>query len=84
MLQGGRPRTVVPVHERLGRHHDAPNTLNARRHARGDVREGASDGYHPYHGGRYDSSEDRSLSLDLLGPQAFGRHILNVILPPWY
>ena len=50
----------------------------------GDAREGASHGYHPRRGGCYDSGEDRSLSPNLLGPQAFGRHILNVVFPPQY
>ena len=70
-------RTAAPVHEHLGRNRDARDTLNARRCAHGDPREGASRGYHPRRGGRYDSSEDRSPSPSLPGPQAFGRHILN-------
>jgi len=82
--QGGRPRATAPVHERLGLHHDARDTLDARRHLRGNENEEASRGYHPRHGGHYDSCKDRSPSPDLLGPQAFGRHILNVVLPPWY
>ena len=72
------------MHERLGRHRDARNTLNARRRAHGDTREGASRGYHPHHGRHYDNGEDRSLSPDLPGPQAFGRHILNAAFPPRY
>ena len=56
--QGGRPRAVVPVHERLGLHRDARDTLDARRRTRGDAREEASRGYHPRRGGRYDSGED--------------------------
>ena len=79
--QGGRPRTAVPVHEHLGRHRDVRDTLDAHRRAHGDTREGASHGYHPRRGERYDSSEDQSLSPDLLGPQAFGRHILNAAFP---
>ena len=63
---------MVPVHERLGLHRDARNTLDARRHVHGDEREEASHGYHPHHGGCYDNSEDQSPSLDLTGPQAFG------------
>ena len=82
--QGSRPRAATPVHERLGLHHDTCDTLDARRHAHGDEREEASHGYHPRHGGRYDSSEDQSLSPDLPGPQAFCRHILNATFPPWY
>ena len=60
------------------------DTLDSRRHAHGDVREGASHGYHPHRGGRYDSGEDRSPSPSLPGPQAFGRHILNAAFPPRY
>ena len=75
---------MAPVHERLGLHHDVRNTLDARRRARSDEREEASCGYHPRRGGCYDSGEDRSLSLDLPGPQAFGRHILNTVFPSWY
>ena len=75
---------MVLVHERLGRHRDARDTLDARRRAHSDERVGASRGYHPHRGRRYDSSEDRSLSPDLPGPQAFGRHILNAFFPPQY
>ena len=72
------------MHELLGRNHDAHDTLDAHMRTRGNAGEGASCGYHPCRGERYDSGEDRSLSPDLLGPQAFGRHILNTIFPPWY
>ena len=66
--QGGRPHVVASVHERLGLHRDARNTLDARRHAHSDEREDASRGYHPRRGGRYDSGEDQSPSPSLLGP----------------
>ena len=72
------------MHEHLSRHHDSRDTLDARRHARGDVREGASHGYHPHRGGCYDSGEDQSPSPGLLRSLAFGRHILNTIFLPWY
>ena len=72
---------MAPVHEHLGLHHDVRKTLYARRHAHGDEREEASHGYHPRHGGRYDSNEDCSPCLDLLELQAFGQHILNVVFP---
>ena len=75
---------MVSVHERLGLHHDARDTLDARRRTCSDAREGASHGYHPHRGGHYDSGEDRSPSPNLLGPQAFGRHILNAVFPPQY
>ena len=84
MPQGSKPRTAVLVHERLSHNRDARDTLDARRCAHGDAGEGASRGYHPRHGGRYDSGEDQSPSLGLLGPQAFGRHILNATFPPRY
>ena len=60
------------------------DTLDARRCTYGDAREGDDYGYHPHHGGHYDSGVDRCLSPDLLGPQAFGQHILNATFPPWY
>ena len=49
---------MIPVHERLGLHRDAPDTLDTRRHTRGDAREEASRGYHPRLGGHDDSGED--------------------------
>lgn len=75
---------MASVHEHLGLHRDVRNTLDARRRACGNEREEASHGYHPRRGGRYDTGEDRSLSPNLPGPQAFGRHILNTIFPPRY
>jgi hypothetical protein len=66
------------MHERLDLRRDARDILDARRHAHGDVREGASRGYHPCHGECYDSGKDQSPSLDLLGFQAFGRRILKL------
>ena len=82
--QGGRQRAAIPIHQRLGYNRDAHNTINAHRHAYSDLREGAHRGYHPRCGGRYDSGEDRSPSPGLPGPQAFGRHILNVAFPQRY
>ena len=75
---------MVLVHERLGCNRDARDTLDARGRTRGDAGEGASRGYHPHRGGCYNSSEDRSLSPSVLGPQAFGQRILNAAFPPWY
>ena len=66
--QSGGQRAVVPVHQCLSHNHDAHNTLNARRRTHNDSGEGASCGYHPRHGGSYDSGEDRSLSPSLPGP----------------
>jgi len=75
---------VVPVHQRLDRNRDTHNTLDARRCTHDDPREGASRGYHPRRGGRYDSDENRSPSPGLPRPQAFGRHILKATFPPRY
>ena len=74
--------TVVLVHERLGHNHDMRDTLDTCRRSHGDPREGASCGYHPCCGRRYDRGEDQSPSPVLLGPQVFGRHILNAAFPP--
>ena len=63
--RGNRPRAAALVHESLGLHRDARNTLDARRRAHGDEREEASRGYHPRRGGRYDSGEDQSPSPNL-------------------
>ena len=60
------------------------DTLDTHRRTHSDVGEGFSHGYHPHRGRRHDSGEDRSLSPGLLGPQAFGRHILNAAFPPRY
>ena len=60
------------------------STIDARRRTHDDEREGAHRGYHPRRGGRYDISEDQSPSPGLLGPQAFGRHILNAAFPLRY
>ena len=75
---------MVLVHQRLGRNHDACDTLDAHRCTHDDLREGTSHGYHPRRGGCYDSGEDWSPSPSLPGPQAFGRRILNAAFPPRY
>ena len=82
--QGGRPHIVVSVHECLGLHCNARDTIDAHRCTCGVAWEGASHGYHPCHGRRYNSGEDRRPSPNLLGPQAFGRHILNAAFLPRY
>jgi hypothetical protein len=79
----GRHATV-PIHERVSPIRDACNSLNAHRRGREDEREEVACGYHPHCVGRYDSTEDRSPSPVLLGPQVFGRHILNAPFPSWY
>ena len=72
------------MHQRLSHNRDARDTLDARRRTHDDPREGASRGYHPRRGGRYDSGEDQSPSPSLPGPQAFSRHILNAAFSPRY
>ena len=75
---------MVPVHQRLGRNRDARSNLDACRCTYSDPREGACRGCHPCHSGCYNSGEDWCPSLGLLGPQAFGRHILNAAFLPRY
>ena len=70
--RGGGVHAAAPMHEHLGLHRDARNTLDARRRGRSDEREEAGYGYHPRHDRRYDNSEDQSLSPNLPGPPAFG------------
>ena len=72
------------MHEHLGDHRDARDTLDDHRRTRGDAREEASRGYHPHRGGCYDSGEDQSPSPDLPRPQAFVQYILNAAFPPRY
>jgi hypothetical protein len=75
---------MVPIHERLGPNHDARNTPDAHRRGQGDKGEEAGYGIHPCRGGRYDNSEDLSLSPDPSRPWAFSRHILNMAFLPRY
>jgi hypothetical protein len=61
----GRTRDVTPAAPgRLGNEHH-------RRDRRACLDEKVRRGYHPRHGGRYDSEEDQSPSPEPLGPQAF-------------
>jgi hypothetical protein len=65
----GRTRNTTPAAPgRLGNEH---HHHNRRVHLDERVRRG----YHPRHGGRYDSGEDRSPSPEPPGPQAFSRAI---------
>jgi hypothetical protein len=66
------------VHHRVGHNYDACNVLNARKRHKED---GASRGYHPRWGGRYDSGEDRSPSPEPLGPRVFSQDIRNALFP---
>jgi hypothetical protein len=52
---GNKPPSI---HDRVGNNYDAHDVLNACKRHKED---GASCGYHPRRGGRYDSGEGRSL-----------------------
>jgi hypothetical protein len=68
-VHAGRTRNTVPAAPgRLGNEHH-------RRDRRAHLDEKVRRGYHPRRGGRYDSGEDRSPSLEPPGPQAFRRAI---------
>jgi hypothetical protein len=71
----GRTRDTTPAAPgRLGNEH--------RRHDhRARLDEKVCRGYHPRHGGRYDSGEDRSPSPEPPGPQAFSRAIRRAPFP---
>jgi hypothetical protein len=58
---------------------DARNVFNARRTSRADAR--AAVGYHPRRGGRYDSGEDRSPTLEPPGTRVFSREIRAAAFP---
>jgi hypothetical protein len=58
---------------------DASNVINARRAGNAEAR--AAAGYHPRRGGRYDSREDRSPTLEPLGTRVFSREIRTANFP---
>jgi hypothetical protein len=71
----GRTRDATPA---------APGCLSNehhRRDRRARLNEKVRRGYHPSHGGRYDSGEDRSPSPEPPGPQAFSRAIRRALFP---
>jgi hypothetical protein len=71
----GRTRDATPAAPgHLGNEHH-------RRDRRADLDEKVHRGYHPRHGGRYDSGEDRSPSPESPGPQAFSRAIRRAPFP---
>jgi hypothetical protein len=55
----------LSIHDSVGHNYDARDVLNTRKRHKED---GASCGYHPRWGGRYDSMEDRSPFPDPLRP----------------
>jgi hypothetical protein len=75
----------TPAKERLldtrgqGQDGDARNVINARRAGNAEAR--AAAGYHPRRGGRYDSEEDRSPTLEPPGTRAFSREIRTATIP---
>jgi hypothetical protein len=71
----GRTRYATPAAPgRLGNEHH-------RRDRRAHLDEKVRRGYHPRHGGRYDSGEDQSPSPEPPGPQAFSRAIRRASFP---
>jgi hypothetical protein len=69
LVYTGRMRNTAPAAPgRLGNEHH-------HRDRRAHLDERVCRGYHPRHGGRYDSGEDRSPSPEPPGPQAFSRAI---------
>jgi hypothetical protein len=74
-VRTGRPRDGTPVApDRLGDEHH-------HRDRRARLEEKMRRGYHPRRGGRYDSEEDRSPSLEPPGPRAFSRAIRRAPFP---
>jgi hypothetical protein len=70
----GRTRNSAP---------EAPGRLSNERHrdSRAHLDEKVRRGYHPRHGGRYDSGEDRSPSPEPPGPRVFSRAIRRAPFP---
>jgi hypothetical protein len=60
---------------------DRPGDEHHRRDRRARLDERVRRGYHPRHGGRYDSEEDRSPSPEPPGSQAFSRAIRRASFP---
>jgi hypothetical protein len=58
---------------------DARNVINTRR--KGDAEARAAAGYHPRHGSRYDSREDRSPTQEPPGTRVFSREIRTTSFP---
>jgi hypothetical protein len=74
-VHSGRTRNIAPA---------APGRLGNERHhhsRRAHLDDRTRRGYHPRHGGRYDSGEDRSPSPEPPGPQAFSRAIRRAPFP---
>jgi hypothetical protein len=74
----GRTRDTAPAAPgRLGNEHH-------RHDHRAHLDERVRRGYHPRRGGRYNSEEDWSPSLEPPGPQAFSRAIRRAPFPTWF
>jgi hypothetical protein len=74
-VRTGRTRDGTPAApDRLGDEHH-------RRDRRAHLEEKVRRGYHPKRGGRYDSEEDRSPSLEPPGPRVFSRAIRRAPFP---
>jgi hypothetical protein len=68
-----RDRTLAAPHRLSDEHH--------RRDRRARLEEKVRRGYHPRHGGRYDSEKDRSPSPEPPGPRVFSRAIRRALFP---
>jgi hypothetical protein len=64
---------------RRARDGDSRNVINARRTSKADARAAAD--YHPRRGGRYNSDEDRSPTLEPPGTRVFSREIRAAAFP---
>jgi hypothetical protein len=75
----------TPIRERIldtrgqAQDDDACNVINARRMGNAETQSAA--GYHPRRGGRYDSHEDCSPTLELPGTRVFSREIRTASFP---
>jgi hypothetical protein len=77
-------RGLGPHRAHAGRDACSPDRLgyeHRRRDRRARLDKKVRRGYHPKHGGRYDSEEDRSPSPEPPGPQAFSRAIRRAPFP---
>jgi hypothetical protein len=81
---GGEGPVNAPVRGCLSADRDTRLTLNARKRGNEDEQAVVSRGYHPRHGARHDSSEDRSPSPGPSSPRVFSSRIRNAAFPPWY
>jgi len=73
---------LTPVKNRLRDTRGNANDGDARNIINQKKEDGAIHGYHPRHGGRYDSEEDKSPSPEPPGTRVFSRAIRAAPFPP--